>query len=267
MNALNKYFLLLCFLLVSFLGNAQKNEFPEPMEPKRLVNDFANVLSSEEAKALENKLLNYYKETTIEIAVVLLDTLYGYDVSDYAFKLGDKWGIGAKGTSTGVLVLASMNDRKMFIATGRGMEGAIPDIIAGRIYRNEMAPEFKKGNYFLGLSKAADAIIAASKDEYKATDKPKKVEDSGAIPSLSLLIFFIIILVVIGAAGSRGGGGGGGTYVSRRGADIVTGSILGGLLRGGSSGGSWGGGGSFGGGGFGGFGGGSFGGGGAGGSW
>lgn len=267
MNALYRYALLLGILLIPYLGNAQKDHFPEPMLPKRLVNDYANTLSPAESAALEDKLLQYNKETTIEIAVVLLDTLYGYDVSDYAFKLGDKWGIGAKGTSTGVLVLASMKDRKMFIATGRGMEGAIPDIIAGRIYRDEMAPEFKKGNYFLGLSNAADAIIAASRGEYTAEPGHGQEAEDSFIPILVFVIFVVIIIVVM-AAGSKGGGNGG-TYVSRGGADIITGSILSSILRGGTGGGGWSSGGGFGGGGggFGGFGGGSFGGGGAGGSW
>lgn len=253
------------FLIPDVSG--QDHYFPEPMQPKRLVNDFAGVMSSSEISSLENKLLDYNHTTSIEIAIVTVDTLYGYDVSDYAFKLGEKWGIGKADKDNGVLILASIRDRKMFIATGYGMEGVLPDAIASQIYRNEMVPEFRSGDYYQGFSRAADAIVAVSKNEYKADPSKAPSSKGGTIKSILffLLIFFILFIIII----RKGGKGGGGTYVSRRGADIITGSILGGLLRGGSSGGSWGGGGGWGsgGGGFGGFGGGSFGGGGAGGSW
>lgn len=268
MKSITRYILLLAALLLSLIGFGNDRYFPEPMTPKRMVNDYVGILSTSESQALEQKLRTYNDSTTIEIAIVIVDTLYGYEVSDYAFKLGDKWGIGKKSTSNGVLILVSMNDRKMFIATGRGMEGAIPDIIAGRIYRNEMAPEFKKGNYYIGLSKAADAIIAASRNEYKASHPPQSGEGNGDIVGMGFVFMIIVLLILIFASNKRGGGGG--TYVSRHGADIITGAILSDLLRGGSSGGGWssGSGSSWGGGGgFGGFGGGSFGGGGAGGSW
>ena len=145
------------------------------------------------------------------------------------------------------------------------MEGVLPDGLIGRIIRTEITPEFKTGAYYRGFSNAIWAIEKAAAGEYKADPK----SDEGA-PPFGGLLFIVIIVILIIIFSKRGGGGGGGRYISRRGSDILLGSILGNALVGGGRGsGGFGGfsGGSSGGGGFGGFGGGGFGGGGAGGSW
>ena len=121
---------------------AQKDIFPEPMNPPRLVNDFASVLSSQDLATLEAKVLNYNKTTSIEIAVVTVQSMHGYEVADYTIKLANQWKIGKKEKNNGVLILASIGDRKMFIATGYGMEGALTDAVSSQIYRNEMTPSF-----------------------------------------------------------------------------------------------------------------------------
>lgn len=257
------------FLLVS-AAFAADSDFPAPPNPPRLVNDFGGFLSAGEQQSLEYSLDSFNKVTSIEITIVTVKSLGPYDESTYAFELGNRWGVGKSGKNNGVLILASMDDRKIFIATGYGMEGVLPDGLLGRIYRQEMVPEFKQGDYYQGFHNAMNTIFLASKGEYKA-DQQDTAEDNGggatAIIIVVLIILFVIFLI------KRGGGGGGGNYMSRRGSDFITGAILGGLLGGGGrssgggfGGGSWGGG-SSGGGGFGGFGGGSFGGGGAGGSY
>lgn len=230
------------------------NIYPKPMSPPRLVNDFAQVMDPSQLSTLENKLLDYNNTSSIEISIVTIDTLFGHDVAEYSFELANQWKIGKKEKNNGVLILASIKDRKMFIATGYGMEGVLPDAVCAQIYRNEMVPEFKLQNYYQGFSKAADAIILVSKGEYTA-DNAYSSSDSSS--SLGVLIFAIIIVVIIilSAIFGKGGRGGGGPYIG------------GGGWSGGSSwsgGSGWSGGSS---GGFGGFGGGSFGGGGAGGSW
>jgi uncharacterized protein len=148
------------------------------------------------------------------------------------------------------LLLVAKNDRKIWIATGYGLEGALPDILAKRIIENEIKPNFKGSDFYRGLDEGTDAIIAATKGEYNAPENYGRRKGSGkrSVPG----IFIILIVVIILSIFRRRGGGGG----------------AGGLLffpMGSSSFGR--GGGSSGGGGFGGFGGGSFGGGGAGGDW
>jgi uncharacterized protein len=244
-------------------------DFPERPNPPRLVNDMAGMLSPHEVQQLETKLVNFDNTTSTQVAIVTITNIGDYDVSDYAVKLFNKWGIGQKDKDNGVLIFVSKENRKAWITTGKGVEGSLTDAATGRIYRNEIVPAFKEGNYYKGLSDAADAVIAVTKGEYK--NEKKGGSERGKGGGVGIIIFIIIIVVI---AIMRGGGNNnrGGRYMSGRGAgDFMTGWIIGSLLNGGrgSGGSSWGGGGSSwgGGGGFGGFGGGSSGGGGAGGSW
>lgn len=245
------------FLLVAvipFAGSAQN--IPDQTNPPHLVNDFADVLSVEQERELEQKLMAYEDSTSTQIAVVLVKNLDGTDVADYAVKLALKWKIGTK-KDNGVLLLAAIDDRKTRIEVGYGLEGVLPDITTKRILTEDVKPYFKQQQYYEGLDLATTHIIQAAKGEYKgeykySNNKGKKKGKGLGIGS----IIFIIILIIIFAS-NRGGGGG-----------FLTGMILGNMLGGSrhSGGGGWGdfssGGGSFGG-----FGGGSFGGGGSSGDW
>lgn len=240
---------------------------PRPTGTPRLVNDFANVLNSEERAELEAKLVEIANSTSTQITIVTVKTIGTYDVAQFNTELGQKWGVGTAGKDNGVVILASIEDRRANIAVGRGLEHVLTDLQAGRIIKNEMGPEFKHQRYFEGFMKAADAVIAATRGEYKADKK-----DEGAGGPGSVVLVILMVLVVLFLMG-RGGGKGGGGYMSRRGSRGFGGGFLGGFLGGSMLGGGGFGGGSgggFGGGsgsGFGGFGGGSFGGGGASGSW
>ena len=264
-----KKFLSFLLVLVSAVALGQ-NIQPRPNPPK-LVNDFSGTLSGGQVADLENKLVAFDNETSNQIAVILINTTDGYDISDVALKYLRTWGVGNKKTNNGAVLLIAVQDRKVWISTGSGLEGALPDITAGQIIRNNITPRFKEGNYYQGISDGIDGIIQATKGEYKApdgyADRGKKGKGGGGGFIILIIILFIVFAII-----GRGGGGRGGGMMSRRGyGGFGNGFILGSLLNGGfgggggSSSGGWGGGG--GGGGFGGFGGGSGGGGGAGGSW
>lgn len=254
MKKLITLLLIACFAQLSFAQNI----LPRPNPPK-LVNDVAGVLSPEQREILEQKLVALDDSSSNQIAVVLIPTLDGYPIEEYANKLFREWGIGHKGTNNGVLIIAAINDRKVRIEVGYGLEGAIPDITASDIYNNEIVPAFKEQNYFRGLDDAINALSKAAVGEYKV--KKEKKRKSKGKPLFTFLGMLIFIFLVVAGGGGRGGGG----SMSRRGySDVATGMLLGSLLGGGRSSG-----GGFGdsGGGFGGFGGGSSGGGGAGGGW
>lgn len=257
---------LLCAAAFSFAGNAK--DFPSPANPPRLVNDFAGLMTPGQQDELETQLVAYDKSSSVQIAIVTVKSIGEYEISQYAAELFTRWGIGHKDKDNGVLVFASSEDRKMWIITGNGINAVLPDALCGRIVRNEMVPEFKAGNYYSGFQKAVNAIVAASKGEYKNDAPPEDSPGAGAFPVLFVIIAVVIAIMIFSRRGG-GGGTGGGDYMSRRGSDFVTGAILGSILSGGRGGGGWGSGGgsSGGGGGFGGFGGGSTDGGGAGGSW
>lgn len=187
--------LIICILLILPLALLSQN-FPERTD--RLVNDYTNTLSKQEARELTALLEGYEQESSIEIAVVMVATLDGYDIAQYTFELGEKWGIGKGGTDNGALVLVSKSDRKMWIATGYGLEGALPDALVSRIIANEILPSFKQDDYFGGLKAGALAIMQATKGEY--ADKPK---DKGMTTGKGIGIIGIVLLVFVIAWGIK----------------------------------------------------------------
>lgn len=260
--------LLILMVLAGNLVSAQESVIPPRPNPPKLVNDLAGVMSADEEARLEKKLRDYDVATSIPIVVVTIETLDGREIQSYNLELAQQWKAGDKNKDNGVVILAAIKDRKMNIAVGYGMEGVLPDGLASRIIKNEIAPSFKEGKYYEGFNNGTDAIIKASKGEYK-NDKKQKSKGKGGTGAI---IFIIIAIVIIAIRKGGGGNNRGGRYMSRGGAgDFITGMILGNMLggRGGSGGGSsWGdsGGGTDWGGGSG-FGGGDFGGGGASGDW
>lgn len=260
MSYQKKIFSFLVVIVCSFAVIGQN--LPKKPVPPRLVNDYTNTLTQDQQHSLEQKLVAFDDSTSTQIAVVIISSLEGYDANEYNVALGRAWGVGGKEFSNGVVLLIAKNDRKLNIATGYGVEGALPDITAKHIIDDVIVPNFKGNDYYRGIDEGTDAIIKAVKGEYKT---PRKAKSSGK--GTPVIVFIVIIIILILMSG-RGGGKGG--YVSRRGyRNIIGPMILSDLLGGGGrGGGGWGGGGSSGGGGgFGGFGGGGFGGGGASGSW
>ncbi len=257
---LTKLFIVFIIAFFSFTNVNGQNIIERP-NPPVLVTDLAGVLSPEQKQALENKLVALDDASSNQIAVVILPTLEGNPIEEYANKLFRTWGIGNKKSRNGVLLLIAIQDKKIRIETGYGLEGAIPDITANSIIDNDIKPAFRQQAYYEGIDKATDDIAKAAVGEYNEK-RERKTKAKGSNPLLFLFIVFIIVAIL----GKKGGGGGsnigGGGF-----SDIDTGMLLGSLLGGGgrSGGGDWGGGG--GGGGFGGFGGGSSGGGGASGGW
>lgn len=248
------------YLLLLVPSIAMAQDIPKRPNPPRLVNDLANVLSPEQENSLEQKLVAYDDSTSNQVAVVLVETLNDYPIEEYSLKLFRDWQIGNKTTNNGVLIIAAINDRKIRIEVGYGLEGAIPDITANQIITNDIAPSFRNESYYEGIDKATTSIIAAAAGEYTAPENYNRRGQQGRKFPLGVIIAILIVVIIINRR-NRGGGGG---LLSRRGFGPIlfpTGGWSGG--GGGFGGGGW----SGGGGGFGGFGGGSSGGGGASGSW
>jgi uncharacterized protein len=253
------------------ISNALSQNIPDRPVPPRLVNDFTGMLTASEINMLEQKLVSFNDSTSTQIAIIVVPSLDGYDKSDYAQRLAEKWGIGQKGLNNGVIILIKpkTGDSKgeVFIAQGYGLEGAIPDLTCSEIVDYEILPAFRTSDYFGGLDKATNTLMSLARGEFSAEQYGKSVKKSGggeAPVGLILIIIFIIIAMI-----SKGSGGSNRKHLSTGGLPFWM--LLGMMNSGRGSGGSWGGfsggGSGGGGGGFGGFGGGSFGGGGAGGSW
>lgn len=233
---------------------------PDRPNPPRLVNDFVGALSSSERSQLEQKLRAYNDSTSTQITIIIVKTTEPYPIGDFAFQVGRKWGVGQQGKNNGLVLAWATETRKVYIATGYGLEGAIPDAIAKRIISNTIVPAFKQQQYYQGLDEATTEIIQRASGEYEAEPQSDDGDSGGFFVALIILIIIIVII----ARRSGGGGGGNRSRGSGWGPIFFPTSTYTGW--GGSGGGGWSGGGSSGGG-FGGFGGGSFGGGGAGGDY
>ncbi|GHU68169.1 hypothetical protein FACS189413_04420 [Bacteroidia bacterium] len=252
--------LLLYILSCWLIGSVQAQDIPNPVSPPRLVNDFAGLFSSNENTQLEAKLRNYHDTTSTQIYVVVVASFNGYDKSQFAVELGEKWGIGQKNKNNGAVILIKPKSERekgeIFIASGYGLEGALPDIILNRIIDETIIPYFRQNRYYDGVNAAIDRMIGYLSGEYQAN---KENDDSSPAWLVFLVILIIILLISSGSNGNQ-------DINNKGGSSRPFGTPI--LFPSGRSGGFGGfsGGGSFGGG-FSGGGGGSFGGGGAGGSW
>jgi uncharacterized protein len=259
-------------ILISLAGISSKyfdeDGYPIKPSPERLVNVIPpsqEVLSESEIQALEKRLVEFDDKTSTQIALVVVSTLNGHDISEMAAEIGHRWKVGQKGKDNGIVILLKpkTNESKgqVFIATGYRLEGVIPDAVAKQIVEFEMIPAFKKGNYSGGIVKAIGVLEGLALQEFSANDYVKKRKKSGKSNLLWSLLPIVLFFIFFSALRRKGGR----TYSSRNDAAFWTAMFLGSSLgrRGGSSWSDF----SSGGGGFGGFGGGGFGGGGAGGSW
>ena len=265
----------LLFLLTITLFNLgfafpQQDVFQKPAQ-QQLVVDNAGVFSSQEISMLKEKLHRFSNETSTQVLVYTTPDLQGYDVADFAQRLGQNWGIGQKGFDNGIVIVFKPKNEepgRITIQTGYGIEPLIPDATANQIIDIEMIPEFQKGNIYQGFDKALDVCIALTKKEFTAQNYKEKAkkgsEASGFIVMAIIMIVFFSVFAK--SKSSRHYNTGGRSSLPFWAAMFLLGS---GSHRGSGWGDFSSGSGSFGGGGssFGGFGGGSFGGGGASGSW
>ncbi len=222
-----------------------------PPKPDRYFNDYAGVVSKEAALRFNEQLAQFERETSNQVVVAVFPKMQSdSSVDDYTQRVAQSWGVGQKDKRNGAVLFVFIEDRKMFIQVGYGLEGALPDITAFDITEYHIKPHFRSGDYEAGLATGIDLICKAIRGEYKGSGKTvaEKRGKAGA-PSFLLFIVFVIVLVLVSKIIRRFGGYG---YSSRGGGPIFfpTGGGGGGWSSGGGgSSGFSGGGGSFGGGG------------------
>jgi uncharacterized protein len=240
----------LVFVLLSLFAYGQP-AIPELWGTR--IHDEAGVLSSGFVNQLEHSLKSGEDSTSNQIAVLVIPTLNDYPVEEYALQVAEKWKLGQQGKDNGVLLLVVINDRKIRIEVGYGLEGVLPDALANQIIRNEMAPYFRQQNYEAGIAAGTAAIQRAIAGEYTAEAQPirRKKGKGSILPFLFILALLIIISRIRGGGGRRGGGwsagsgwyggGFGGGFGSRGGGGFGGGGFSGGGggFGGGGSSGSW----------------------------
>lgn len=225
--------------LLCLTAFAKKPQYPARPEPNHLLNDYVGIISQGDASRLERKLTRFDNNTSTQICMVIMNTIKGADIGQYAAELGERWGIGqADGKDNGVVVLVSVKERKMFIATGAGTEKYLTDELCGQIIDEVIKPEFKKGNYYTGLDKAADEMInildgafdnsrtagyssssnTTASSAYQATPAATttttKSDSSSSGIGGGAILFIIVVLCVLWAIGKTPLPKGAGTYSS-----------------------------------------------------
>lgn len=159
------------------------------------VNDYAHVLSESFVKDLNNKLSDYDKKTSNQIAVVTIDTTGSETIEQYSIHLADKWKPGQKGKDNGVVMLFAMKDRKMRIEVGRGLEGELTDLKSRRIIADIMTPEFKASHYEAGIAKGVDSVISIISPNVSVS--PVLTTQSSNDPSAGAIILIVIIVIIV----------------------------------------------------------------------
>ncbi len=256
---IKKCILTLPLVFSLLLSSAVAQEVKIPNRGLGFVSDFAKLLKPNDKLAITKFASELEKKTTAQLAVVTIQSTHPETIQGFSVRLFDQWKIGQKGKDNGALILVAVKDRKAWITTGYGLEGAIPDVIATKIVQANMIPYFKSGQYSQGIKEGSVAVISLIAKEYdvRITGQEAQVYQTVHKRKSPLQILFTILMFIFILSSRTGFLG----Y-------FLMGSMLGGRRRSGYWHGS-GVGGSSGGfsGGFGGFGGGMTGGGGGGGGW
>jgi uncharacterized protein len=229
-----------------------------PTAPARYFNDYANVVSAATSERLNKTLEDFEKTSSSQIVVAVFPKMQSdSSIEDYTFRVKETWKVGQKGKNNGAVLFVFIQDRKMFLQVGYGLEGALPDALCKQIIEYEIKPRFKTGDYDGGLTAGVAAILAATKGEYRGTGRTVAEGHGNGSGIIFLVLFGFVFLMIIFTAIRRAG------RTIYHGGGWSTGSGWSGWSSGSSGGGGFssGGGGGFSGGG------GSGGGGGAGGSW
>ena len=233
-----------------------------PPAPAHYFNDYAGVVAPDVATRLDRKLEAFDGQTSSQIVVAVFPELPSPSLEDFTVRAAQAWRVGRSKLSNGAVLFVFVKDRKMRIETGYGLEGALPDAICKRIIDETLKPAFRGGDFAGGLRAGVDAMIAATKGEYKGTgqtqaERRRKSPDRN-IPWIPFLFFAVIVIqaivralrgTVFGRSGpyqptiwTSGGGfsdGGGGFGGGSSGGDSGGFSGGGGDFGGGGAGGDW----------------------------
>ncbi|MCR5064782.1 MAG: TPM domain-containing protein [Bacteroidales bacterium] len=244
------------FAFIGLIANAQ-SIYEEtgwlPEKGNHLVYDYCGILTESQNDSLEFALHQFNDSTSNQIVVIIAPALGGRDAASFAIEVGNKWGIGQKSIDNGVVIAIKPKndtDGEAWIATGDGLEGALPDIFCKRIFEDEMVPHFREEDYYGGICAALDVILPVCAGEYsfEQYQKDNPSDDKGVGIIIALVIIASVAWVARkgrrsgfhwssgGYHGPSGGSFGGGWSGGSSGGGI---SFGGGHFSGGGGGGKW----------------------------
>jgi uncharacterized protein len=186
-------------LQLAVLGTAMAQQPVAVPQLSTRVADLTGTLSAAERQALETKLTEVERRKGAQIAILIVPTTGADTVDQYARRVFDQWKLGRQGVDDGVLLLVAKNDRTVKIEPGYGLEGAIPDIVAGRIVREQITPAFRQGDFAGGLGTAVDSLIRLIDGEPLPPPPPESRSEAPED------FFQIVILAILVGAAVRAG--------------------------------------------------------------
>ncbi len=203
----NSKLLFACCCIFLFADSLAQKAVPELWGIR--VHDDAHALKQETIDQLEKELKSYEDSTSNQIAILIVQSLDGEVLEEYSLRVAEKWKLGKKGKDNGVLLLVAVDDHKMRIEVGQGLEGVLTDAQSNRIIRNEIAPEFRRNDYDAGVRAGIDGIVKAIAGEYKADEVDSSSSDLSTSEKIlfGLFIFGILGLFSVFALFSKGGPG------------------------------------------------------------
>ncbi len=200
---------LLLLTVITFFCLVQSASALDAPPLKGRVNDYAGMLSPKTVQSLNIRLADFERETTNQVAILTVQSLEGDTIEGFAIRVAEAWKIGQKDKSNGVLLILAKKERKIRIEVGTGLQGVLPDITAGQIIRNVIAPPLRAGDADGGISAGIASIIDATKGEFKATaadQKTVKKKSSSKYSTFLILLVLGLIVTVVAASSSRTGG-------------------------------------------------------------
>lgn len=191
---MKKFIVILVLLLVPWYASALD------VPPLRgHVNDYAGLLTPAATQHLETTLRDFERSDSTQIVILTVPSLAGDNLEEFSIKVAEAWKIGQKGLDNGAILLVAKAERKVRIEVGRGLEGRLTDLMAGRIIRNDIVPFLRRGDYDDGIIAGTTAIMAIVRGEYSAPQGNLRQNHRSAPPIVSLLLFCAIACIFVGA--------------------------------------------------------------------
>lgn len=160
------------------------------------VNDLAGLIPGDRARALEERLARFEKETSHQIAVLTIPSLEGEDLEGFSIRVAESWKIGKKGFDNGVILLVAKNDRKLRIEVGYGLEGVLPDAIASRIVREVIVPHFRANDFTGGIEAGVEAVIKVTRGEPIPEIPRRRTSRQSPLYSWAIWPFFLLLFAL-----------------------------------------------------------------------
>ena len=175
---MNRSLIIILIISTSYLAAIAQNELPE--KPQSWVNDYANVLSNSEKQSLDGMLSGLETRSSNQFFIAIFRTMpENYYLEDYSVKLYDKWKPGLADQDNGLLMVIFIDDRKIRIEVGYGLEDVITDAQSGTVIRDYITPHFRTGDYYSGIKAALDVLIPAAEGKYQIPIEQKRKKGKG----------------------------------------------------------------------------------------